>query len=114
ARLIKPDGLLIISTPIDIDSEDAASRFLSLIHTEFDIEEILPSHHALWIRLWRWQFLRPLLNHKKALVILESISRYLYHDNALSHLIVSAKRRPLFQPPVSPIEERKPKRTVWE
>lgn len=114
ARLIKPDGTLIISTPIDIDSEDAASRFLSLVHTEFDIEEIIPSHHALWIRLWKWHFLRPLLNQKKILTMLEGISRYFYHDNALSHLIVSAKRRPLFVPPAVSIEERKQKRTVWE
>ena len=114
ARLIKLDGTLVISSPIDIDSEDAASRFLSLIHTEFNIEEIIPSHHALWIRLWRWHFLRPLINNKRALSLFESISRYFSHDNALSHLIVTAKRRPLYVPPTPPIEERKQKRTVWE
>lgn len=114
SRLIKSDGTLIISTPIDIDSEDAAARFLSLVHTEFDIEEILPSHHALWIRLRRFNFLRPILNNKNVLAALESISRYFYHDNALSHLIVSAKRRPIYIPPSPPVEERKSKRSVWE
>lgn len=96
SRLITRSGTLIISTPLDIHSEDAAGRFLSLIHTEFDIEAIIPSHHALWIRLRRWKWFSPLLNNAKTLSILESISRYIWEDNAISHLIVVAKRRPLF------------------
>jgi SAM-dependent methyltransferase len=51
ARLIKPEGTLICSTPIDVDSEDALQRFASLAESEFVIEEWLFSWHKLYLSL---------------------------------------------------------------
>lgn len=51
ARLVKSDGKIVCSTPIDIYSEGAVRRFVELAQTEFDLEASLPSHHALYIRL---------------------------------------------------------------
>ncbi|WP_068468017.1 class I SAM-dependent methyltransferase [Candidatus Protochlamydia phocaeensis] len=54
ARLVKPDGYIVCSTPIDIDSEGGVERLTGLAQTEFDIVDAKPSYHALFIRLKRW------------------------------------------------------------
>lgn len=51
ARLIKANGYVICSSPIDIDSEGGVNRLLELAQTEFIIPECVPSYHALHIRL---------------------------------------------------------------
>lgn len=115
SRLITPNGRLIISTPLDVQSTDAAERFLSLIQTEFDVITLIPSHHRLWLFLHNFKLFRPFLNKsKKTLSILEAASRYFYENDALTHLIVLAQRRPLYIPPTNPPIERTPKKTVWE
>ena len=53
SRLIKRNGYLVCSSPIDINSEGGAQRLLQLAQTEFDILEIRPSYHALYLRLKR-------------------------------------------------------------
>ena len=54
SRLITPDGLLICSSPIDIDTQGGAERLVSFAQAEFDIIEEKPSYHALHIRLQRF------------------------------------------------------------
>lgn len=106
-RLLKLSGIAIISTPIDIYSEDALIRFIKLLETEFDIDELTLSHHALAIRL-------PLFPHsKKILNLLESVGRFIWQDGAISHVIASVRPRPLTSYS-SPVEERKTKKSVWE
>jgi len=51
ARVIKPDGYLLCSSSIDINSEDGVEKLLHLTQTEFEITTIKKSYHALFIRL---------------------------------------------------------------
>jgi len=51
ARLVKNQGYVICSTPVDIYSEDATQRFLGLAETEFKIDKVLFSHHRLYLML---------------------------------------------------------------
>ncbi|MBA3722021.1 MAG: class I SAM-dependent methyltransferase [Parachlamydiaceae bacterium] len=51
ARLIKADGYVVCSTPIDINTEGGLQRFIELAHTEFDIIKAIPSYHALYLRI---------------------------------------------------------------
>lgn len=61
ARIVKANGKVICSTPIDTRSSDALERFAELSETEFQIDEWTFSYHKYW--LW--------LNH-----LLDSPSRY--------------------------------------
>lgn len=168
ARLVKKEGHVVCSTPIDIYSEDALQRFASLVETEFNVEKWIFSYHYLWIKfhallhaptsfvkaasdqrfrkeqiekrkgfnkrwfqanssraasfIWtplKWLF-QPILslvrNNKKFLTSLESLSRFIWQNQAISHAIFIGKRRPLVQPPPDdeiPIE-RKAKKIIWE
>lgn len=51
ARLVKLDGIVIVSTPIDIYSEDALQNFVELVETEFNIEDHSLSYNNYFIRL---------------------------------------------------------------
>lgn len=51
ARLVKLDGLVTVSTPIDIYSEDALQNFAGLAESEFNILEWKLSYHSYFIRL---------------------------------------------------------------
>lgn len=114
-RLVTKDGKVVISTPIDIDAEDAVARFLTLIETEFVIEDIIASFHSLWIRLYRFKLLKPLLRHSEFILRqLESLARFFKQDSAISHLIVVGHRKPLYIPPVDVPTEVKGKKMVWE
>lgn len=54
ARLIQPDGYLVCSSPIDIDSVGGIERLMELAQTEFDIIEDLASYHALYLKIKRF------------------------------------------------------------
>lgn len=54
SRLIKTNGHLICSSPIDIDTEGGVYKLIELAQTEFDILEEQVSYHALSIRLKRF------------------------------------------------------------
>lgn len=51
SRLIKANGYLICSSPIDIYTTDGVERLKELAQTEFDIVEEKMSYHALYLRL---------------------------------------------------------------
>lgn len=51
ARLVKRGGIVVCSTPIDINSEDALKRFAALAETELQIRRWKFSYHRLYIRL---------------------------------------------------------------
>jgi len=51
ARVVKLDGIVIASTPIDIYSEDALQNFAGLGESEFNIEKWSLSYHSYYIRL---------------------------------------------------------------
>lgn len=54
ARLVKTEGTVIISTALDIDTDDPLERFASLGETEFIIETWALSYHRLLIKLLRF------------------------------------------------------------
>ncbi len=114
-RLVTADGKIVITTAIDIDSVDAVARFLNLVETEIVIERIIASYHAFWIRLYKYRLFRPLIRQNGLILkTLESLARFLKQDDAISHLMVIGRRKPIYVPPVDPPIERKAKRTVWE
>lgn len=51
SRLITPTGVTFISTPIDIHSNDALSRFVDILETEFKPLSWRFSYHTLTIKL---------------------------------------------------------------
>ena len=51
ARLVKKDGYVVCSTPIDLNSEDALQRFASLAQTELEFLDWIVSYHRLYIAL---------------------------------------------------------------
>lgn len=51
SRLVKPNGQIICSTPLDTHSEDPLTIFLELAETEFKIEKIILSYHLYYLRL---------------------------------------------------------------
>lgn len=51
SRIVKTDGIIVCSTALDLDSEDALERFEALAKTEFDIDHWIFSHHRLMIKL---------------------------------------------------------------
>lgn len=50
-RLVKPQGYVICSTPLDFTTQDPLLRFAGLAETEFKIHRWVCSHHRLYIRL---------------------------------------------------------------
>lgn len=51
ARLVKPNGFVLCSTALDINTEDAVQVFGALAETEFNIEKWKFSYHALYIQV---------------------------------------------------------------
>lgn len=51
ARLVKKEGFVVCSTSLDIYSDDALHRFITLSETELKIEKWIFSYHALYIRI---------------------------------------------------------------
>lgn len=51
SRLVKPEGQVVCSTLIDINSEDALQRFGALAETEFKIDQWVFSYHLCHIRI---------------------------------------------------------------
>lgn len=51
ARIVKKDGFVIVSTSIDLNSEDALQKFASLASTELEFIEWAFSYHFLYIKL---------------------------------------------------------------
>lgn len=54
SRLIKPEGYVVCSTPLDIYSEDPIERFSSIAETEFKIVEWVFSHHYLQLKILKF------------------------------------------------------------
>ena len=50
ARLVKLDGYILCSTPIDIYTDGGVDRFIDLAQTELNIKSLRISHHALYLR----------------------------------------------------------------
>lgn len=166
ARIVKPEGYVLCSSPIDFRTEEGSQKLIELAQTELKITSIKPSYHTLylmvrkilhvpslltkawennqlrkqelaqrkglnyiwfWINttfllVWFWYGVKPitnwidsyLKNSRSALLTLEKISRFLWDEDGISHLIFIGKRRPLvMEEPESPIV-RPGKKEIWE
>lgn len=51
SRLVKPDGFVVCSTPIDIYSVDSLERFIVLSETEFAMVRWKFSYHNYWLKV---------------------------------------------------------------
>lgn len=51
ARLVKRDGRVVCSSPLDFHTDEAFQKFYDLFETEFDIENCLLSYHSFYIKL---------------------------------------------------------------
>lgn len=51
ARLVKPEGYIICSTPLAVQTDGAFERFEALAETEFTLEQWTFSHHLFYLRL---------------------------------------------------------------
>lgn len=96
ARIVKPEGSILVSTPIDIDSEDALQRFLYLAQTELNIETFEVCHHRLYLRLLNWINGNWLLRQNWLLKALEKLSAFLFDEEGISYVLIIGKRRSLF------------------
>lgn len=110
SRLITDTGRVAVSTKLAIDTLDPLAHFLGLLKTEFEIEYLDLSHHFLFVKglklLTRLEKLKggrifsPLkkrwLNWEKGRKFLETVSRETWDEEGATHVIVIAKRRPLF------------------
>ncbi len=71
SRIIKPEGQVIFSTPIDIYTEGGKKHLLDFAQTEFDIVALSQSYHSLYLRILHFfqrpdQFLESRKRHLKA------------------------------------------------
>lgn len=54
SRVMKPNGLVCFSTPLDTDTEDPIDNLSALAETEFSIESWTLSHHSIWERICKF------------------------------------------------------------
>ncbi len=118
ARIVKPDGKILLATPLDIHSEDALQKLIYLAETELEIESLTLSYHRLYIsglHLFK-MFGSWYENQDWLLKTLEKTTQFFYDSEGVSYAILIGKRKCLFEP----IEEahrpleHKGKKAVWE
>ena len=118
SRIVKPDGKILLSSPLDINSEDALQKLIYLTETEFEIDTIDLSYHRLYIR--GLQFFKKFCNWYEEsdfiLKTLEKVTQFIYASEGVSYAILTCRRKCLFEPVLDehrPIEHRG-KKAVWE
>nr|NGX62276.1 hypothetical protein [Chlamydiota bacterium] len=91
---------LLLSTPLDVRTEDPIGHLISLIRTEFEIEDCQVSHHRLYHSLQRFllktHFTRAFFQNIRILHICERISRLLYKERGITHIILLVRKKSLF------------------
>lgn len=118
SRIVKPDGKVILSTPLDINSEDALQKLIYLAETELEIDNLLLSYNRLYIRGLSFfkHFGKWYENQDWLLKSLEMATQFIYDQEGVSYAILIGHRKCLFEPTPEdhrPIEH-KGKKAVWE
>lgn len=93
SRVMKKEGRLLLSTALDIDSENPIIPFNALLRTEFEILEQTLSYHRLHLRASRW--FKGINKSKKWLKKLEYLTELLWGEEGASHVIAFAKKKKL-------------------
>ena len=140
SRIVKKEGLVFCSTPIDLNSDDALERFIALFETEFSIKKTAFTYDKLLLRIchilewpyrksknskfFLWKFSAFLLNpavkyfrqSDSIRIFCEKWTRFFRQQSGISHVLLVGQRRPLSYPlPKQEIpQEPKHKREVWE
>lgn len=97
ARVVKPEGHLIISTSLDTATYEPLEKFLSLASTELILEDLQKSHHALFEKLTKSYPFKWFLESENFLSQLEWLSEILYDDRATSHVIIKGRRKTILE-----------------
>lgn len=100
ARLAKTDATILISTNLDIDTENPLGRFLQLAQTELILEKIQLSHHSYQIRLLNYlKGFPPLKNFvrqsDRLLNFLHNLASQIQSSEQASHVILIGKKKPI-------------------
>ncbi len=92
ARIVKPEGNVICSTAVDIDSVDALARFKDLAETEFELQHLIFSYHRFAIKLL--DFFKSPLRFTQAVKDPEYRHRELESRSRISHWWFSINSTP--------------------
>ncbi len=127
-RILKPEGHLICSTPLDFRTDGALEHFAALLETEFEVTEWEISHHAYILRLlsllkrggrWLAPLYRFIRNNKTIALFLESLCRAASPDRGASHAICVARLKSLNTTQPVDVKAMEPqnqrlRRRIWE
>lgn len=90
SRLIKPQGKILVATPLDPDTADPLLYLQKLMETEFVLEKITCCHDFYSRKLPEWVTL-----NKTMYLFLEKVTHFLHGDERATYAMVSAKRKKL-------------------
>lgn len=96
SRIVKKDGYIICSTPLDIDSENPLAIFEALFQTEFEIVESIYSYHAWQIKIrnaLKYLGIPFLKNNRTFLLAMEHMTKFFKGEKGMSHVICLGKRK---------------------
>lgn len=98
ARLSASDAKIIVSTELDIYTEEALAKFLYLVGTEFQIDQVHLFHHGLAIRMIdALKYLPPLQKwiskQKKLANCLERIAQFYQTESDASGVVVVGRKK---------------------
>lgn len=96
ARLVKKEGKIVVSSPLDTASDEALELFLHFAETELLIQTVLLSYHRVYLRIFPFLPYR-LKRSKKLLIFFEKLTKLLYDKEGVSHVILLAERKPLLR-----------------
>ncbi len=95
ARILHPDGKTLISTPLDIYTEDPLPKLLSLLSTDLKIESVQLLHHGLQIKLLDllMPFKKLLSQSDSLLKLLEICQSWFQNESTASYAMIIASRK---------------------
>jgi 2-polyprenyl-3-methyl-5-hydroxy-6-metoxy-1,4-benzoquinol methylase len=98
ARLASSDGIIMLSTDLDIYTDEALAKFLYLAGTEIQIHEVHLFHHGIAIRLidlfGHFPSLQKWLSKKVRLAdFLEKIAKFYQTESEASSVIICGKKK---------------------
>lgn len=84
AALLTPGGYFLCSTPLDCSTYDPLGHFITFLKTEFEVIAV----HVSYLRLWNGRAF-----NRFFLLFLEHLTRILWGEEGISHVIVLCKRK---------------------
>jgi 2-polyprenyl-3-methyl-5-hydroxy-6-metoxy-1,4-benzoquinol methylase len=104
SRLLKNQGKLFLTSPLNINSIDAKEKLITLLQTEFEIEAIYTLNLGWAIQIEKWltkmrlqRLLKRFRQSDKLIQLLNNVGSQLSRATTESDILLIAKRRSLFQ-----------------